>query len=165
VILKKHIYLSGFMGVGKTRIGRELAKKLGVRFIDTDAWIESSQNTRIAEIFKNQGEAYFRELETQTLTELSRHQPSVISLGGGTILRAVNREILKKGHWFFLHRPLAIIQKNLKFNAKRPLLNEHNWRDLYRNREPLYRLATHTLYCGSYSFEVIAQNIHNRIKA
>lgn len=139
--------MSGFMGVGKTRIGRELAKNLSVDFIDTDAEIVRTQNSSIAEIFKMVGEEYFRDQESKLLAELAARPPAVISLGGGLTLREANRKILKNGHWFFLHRPLDVIEKQLRFSDKRPLLSKDTWRDLYVAREPIYKLATHTLFC------------------
>ncbi len=161
--LKKHIYLSGFMGVGKTRVGRELAKSLGVDFIDTDAEIVRLQNSSIAEIFKMMGEEYFRDQESKLLTDLSTRPPAVVSLGGGCTLREANRHILKEGHWFFLHRPLDVVEKQLRFTEKRPLLNKDNWRDLYTAREPIYKLATHTLFCERDLPEIVCEKIRKII--
>jgi len=157
--LKKHIYLSGFMGVGKTRIGKELAKSLGVDFIDTDAEIVRLQNSSIGEIFRMVGEEYFREQESKLLVQLTAQTPAVVSLGGGITLREANREILKTGHWFFLHRPLDVIEKQLRFSDKRPLLHKDNWRELYAQREPIYTLATHTLYCEKDSPDTVCEKI------
>ena len=161
--LKKHIYLSGFMGVGKTRIGKELAKSLNVDFIDTDAEIVRSQNSSIAEIFRMVGEEYFRDLESKLLVELATRPPAVISLGGGLTLRETNRQILKDGHWFFLHRPIDVIEKQLRFSDKRPLLHKDSWRTLYVAREPIYKLATHTLFCERDYPEVVCAKIRKII--
>lgn len=151
------------MGVGKTRIGRELAKSLDVDFIDTDAEIVRRQNSSIAEMFRMVGEEYFRDQESKLLAELMNSPPSVISLGGGLTLREANRDILKNGHWFFLHRPLDVIEKQLRFTAKRPLLQQESWRDLYQSREAIYKLATHTLYCEQDSPQVVCEKIRKII--
>lgn len=147
------------MGVGKSRIGRELAARTGLRLIDLDAFIEAQQGQKIAEIFKEFDEEHFRRIETAALVKLRSSQPAIISLGGGATLKSPNRDICKTGHWFFLHRPLSLIEKRLKFSGKRPLLKKDSWKDLYRRREPIYRLATHTLYCENFSSEVIVGRI------
>lgn len=159
VHLKKHIYLSGFMGVGKSRVGRTLAQQMGCPYWDTDRVIETEEGSTIADIFLNKGEAYFRHLETKILRDLQNKNPGVVSLGGGAALRFQNREILKHGHWFFLHRPLSVIQKQLKFSHRRPLINPQNWKQLYQKREPVYFLANHILYCENFSYEVVCAKI------
>lgn len=151
------------MGVGKTRIGKELAKSLNVPFIDTDAEIVRLQNSSIADIFKYCGEPHFRKLESELLKTLSTTPPAVISLGGGMILSEDNRTLLKTGHWIFLHRPLDVIEKQLRFTEKRPLLNKDTWRELYLSREPLYKLATHTIFCESDSPSLVCQKIRKLI--
>ncbi len=157
---KPHIYLTGFMGVGKTKIGKTLAKMLHRPFFDLDAVIEKESGLTVAQIFSQFGEAGFRERETRALRRLAqRDVPAVISLGGGTILKAQNRTLLQNGHWFFLHRPLAQIALRLKNSQQRPLLAASNWSDLYRAREPYYRLAPYTLYCENFSFEVICARV------
>src|SRR3954469_10965926 len=89
------IFLTGFMGVGKTTVGKLLAKERGVAFIDTDHWIEKHAGKTVAEIFAKDGEERFRELEREALAELARDSSSrVIGLGGGAILDPANQKIL-----------------------------------------------------------------------
>ena len=89
------IILIGFMGVGKTSVGKKLAKKLEVDFIDTDCEIEKYANRTIPDIFEIYGETYFRGLETKVLKDLIQKDDIVISTGGGIITSKENREILK----------------------------------------------------------------------
>ena len=93
----KHIILIGFMGAGKSTMGKLIANKLGCRFIDTDTYIEKKEGRSISEIFADDGEEYFRNLETETVKELlMQKEKTVIAFGGGTPLKEENRELLRK---------------------------------------------------------------------
>ncbi len=92
---KQNIILTGFMGTGKSTVGKMLAKKLGYSFIDTDETIMSRCGITIAEIFKSQGEAAFRKMERSLALELSNQEGLVISTGGGMLLDSVNAELLE----------------------------------------------------------------------
>ena len=94
--MKGHLYLIGFMGVGKSAVSRSLSKKLAVSCMDTDAEIEQRQGAAIAQIFATQGEEAFRDMETALLTDLQKAEPMVISCGGGLTLREENRRIMKE---------------------------------------------------------------------
>ena len=96
--MKKNLVLCGFMGSGKSTIGRQLSEKLGMRFIDTDTYIEQKEGMTISQIFEEKGEEYFRELELETCRELSKLRGSIISTGGGTLLRDCNvtRPLLRR---------------------------------------------------------------------
>src|SRR5690349_9770471 len=118
----KNIYLTGFMGSGKSTIGQILAAKLNRRFLDTDALIEARTGKPIKTLFKSKGETYFRALESQVLRELSQKDNLVVSLGGGAILAPQNRDILRLGEWVFLHVPMSVIKNRLKNDKSRPLL-------------------------------------------
>ena len=105
--MEKNLALTGMMGVGKTTIGKRLAKKLNYAFVDIDKIIEKQEGESISSIFKNKGEDYFRKLETQqTLKELKKDK-SVISLGGGAFLNSTIRQCSKKH--FFGRNQVAII--------------------------------------------------------
>jgi shikimate kinase len=120
----KHIFLIGFMGSGKTTLGKRLARALNRNFIDTDAAIETQTGLKINEIFQNLGEAHFRSLETEWLTQLKLDAPAVIATGGGMPCFDDNLQILKnKGIVLYLQRPAKELFQRLK-NAKiqRPLL-------------------------------------------
>ena len=92
-----NIVLIGFMGSGKTTFGRWVSRRHNRKFYDTDEYIEKKQNTTISEIFATKGEEAFRDMETETVKELSDTLDNcVISVGGGLVLREVNRELLRK---------------------------------------------------------------------
>ena len=117
------IILIGFMGAGKTTVGKELAKN-GFELIDTDAYIEQCEKMSISKIFAEKGEAYFRQAETRALkTLLSQEKQFVISCGGGMPLREENRNLLKKlGMVVYLRiRPETVLTR-LKGDTTRPLL-------------------------------------------
>ena len=94
------IVLTGFMGTGKTSVGRELSKKLGHQFIDTDLLIEEREGMPISLIFKKKGEDYFREVEQTTVEEVSKMSNVVVATGGGVIKNKVNVNNLRRGKVF-----------------------------------------------------------------
>lgn len=119
-----NIILSGFMGSGKTTVGRTLARALHMRFIDMDRYIEQKTGMTVSAIFAQYGEAHFRALETETVRELSKDKRSVIATGGGTLMRQENVEAFHAGDGriYFLDVPLAALQERLKNDKRRPLL-------------------------------------------
>ena len=120
----KHIILIGFMGSGKSTMGRLIANKFQYAFVDTDHYIEKKEGRKISEIFTDDGEEYFRNLETEVLKELlDSEEKKVLALGGGTPLRAENRELLKKnGNVIFLKVTSEDAYQRLKDDSERPLL-------------------------------------------
>ena len=140
----ENIIISGFMGSGKTRIGRQLAAALNMDFIDMDSYIEKNAGKTISEIFAEHGEAYFRELESQTVCVLSRMKNCVIATGGGTLMRHENVEEFRKGGGaiYYLDVPLRALQERLKRDTRRPLLQTENRNAvierLLNERRPLY---------------------------
>ncbi len=94
--LQSFILLSGFMGAGKTTVGRRLAEKLGVDFVDLDALLESRRECTVAEFFATQGEAAFRDLESTLLDEVLAGAPAVVAVGGGSMLRAESRAAARR---------------------------------------------------------------------
>jgi shikimate kinase len=124
---KNLIYLTGFMGCGKSTIGPILANTLGWGFYDLDRVIEGRQKRRITEIFEAEGEAFFRKLETDVLTELSKLDRFVISLGGGTIISDINLGVLKKsGKIVYLYTSPELIYDRLKHKRDRPIFKKEN---------------------------------------
>lgn len=123
-LLSGNIILSGFMGCGKSTIGRQLAAALDMKFVDMDRWIEKNEGRTVREIFDEKGEAYFRELETQTVREFSKSRDYVIATGGGTLMRSENVEAFHRGGGviYYLDVPLAALQERLKNDRRRPLL-------------------------------------------
>ncbi|NJL01469.1 MAG: shikimate kinase [Spirulinaceae cyanobacterium RM2_2_10] len=116
------IYLIGMMGAGKSTVGRALAKQLEYRFFDSDDLIEKVSQQAIADLFAHQGEAAFRDLETQVLQQLAACARSVIATGGGIVLRQQNWSYLQEGLVIWLDAPVDILVSRLRDDTSRPLL-------------------------------------------
>lgn len=143
---KDNIVLCGFMGSGKTTVGRKLARLTGLEFVDLDRYIESKAGMTIPEIFAQHGEAYFRDLESQCLREVAARRGLVLSLGGGAVLRPENVQAVKEhGLLILLDTPFFRIVKNLSYSTNRPLLDKEDklaeTRRLYQARRPIYEKA------------------------
>ena len=146
-LLDGNIILCGFMGSGKSTVGRLLSKKTGLLLIDTDEFIEQETGVTIAEIFRVSGEAYFRDLEHQAVASLSQTTGKLISAGGGTLLYKRNVDILKKsGKIVLLDASLPKIMSRLEGDTTRPLLNHPNRNEtitrLFSARTPVYRAVS-----------------------
>lgn len=143
---KKHIFLIGFMGTGKSTVSRELKYLCGRPEIDTDSWIEEQEGRTISEIFETEGEEYFREKETAMLDELGTRKPSIISCGGGMALRELNiRKMQALGSVVLLTAEPETVYERVKTMNNRPLLkgnmNVGYIRELMDKRMPLYERA------------------------
>lgn len=142
-----NIVLSGFMGSGKTTIGRRLASALHMKFVDMDLYIEKKTGMTVSEIFAQHGEAYFRQLETETVRELAQEKHYVIATGGGTLMQPVNVEAFHKGggEILYLDVPLRALQERLKNDKRRPLLQTEDRNavieKLLNERKPKYLAA------------------------
>ena len=141
----KHIILIGFMGAGKSTMGKLIANKLGCRFIDTDTYIEKKEGRSIQDIFTDDGEDYFRSAETEVLRELLKaDEKYVLALGGGTPLLEENRELLKASDAYviFLKISAKDAYERLKDDVSRPLLQGTNVKEkiesLLQMRNPVY---------------------------
>jgi len=119
-----NIYLIGMMGSGKSTVGHLLAHELDYRFFDTDLVIEKVANQSINQIFEKEGETYFRTLETEILEQLSSYTRSVISTGGGIILKQKNWSYLRYGLTIWLDVDVNILVTRLAEDETRPLLKE-----------------------------------------
>lgn len=142
--------LVGLPGSGKSAIGKEAARRLGVPFSDCDKAIERELGCTIAELFEHEGEAAFREREAETLAALVDAGPSVIATGGGAVLRSDNRDLLRtRTVCVFLHAGHDLLWKRLRRDRRRPLLKvadpEARLRELSAEREPLYRETAHVI--------------------
>ncbi len=119
----KNIVLTGFMGAGKSSVGRKLAERLGMSVIDTDDLIERSAGMRIFEIFAKHGEPHFRELEKKAVAEASKLENRVIITGGGVVLKEENvKNLRKNGIIIYLHARPDVIYSRIKHESHRPLL-------------------------------------------
>jgi shikimate kinase len=149
------VALVGFMGSGKTTVGRTLAAILGLRFIDLDAAIEIAAGKSVGGIFAEEGEAAFRVREAEALRSFaSRGEGMILACGGGVIVSEANRRTLGEGFFtVWLDVPFSELMKRLSSEAERaarPLLRSESYRleaeALYRSRMPLYREASRIAY-------------------
>ena len=153
-MIKGPIFLTGFMGVGKTRVGRILAWQLGHCFLDTDRMIEQRAGKSIAEIFADEGEAHFRQLERTCVLETCQRPDAVVALGGGAITRADNVEAVRcAGVLVCLKADVETIFARVRRRSNRPLLaglepqaQRAKIESLLRERTPYYDQADIELY-------------------
>jgi shikimate kinase len=137
-----NLYLVGFMGTGKTTVGRAIAFRLGAKLIDVDAEIERLQGKPIPQIFSEQGEPAFRAME-RALIETG-HPPAgcIVACGGGLVVQPGMLELLKsKGVVICLHASLETALKRTRYGKNRPMLSGNDPREIYTAREPIYRKA------------------------
>jgi len=145
------IYLVGFMGSGKTTVGRLLADRLGWSFVDLDAEIEAERNASITEIFDKQGEEHFRRLETEAIRrrvrQIQRGRPAVVALGGGAFAQGVNYALLEEnGVTVWLDCPLELVRKRVSQNSDRPLARDpKQFEELYHARRQAYARADYRI--------------------
>jgi shikimate kinase len=162
----KNLTLTGMMGVGKSTIGKNLAKKLNYKFIDIDKLIEAQEGLSINSIFKNKSESYFRKIENDiSLSELKK-ESVVISLGGGAFLNNSIRATAKKlSVSFWLDVPIEELIKRLKKNKQRPLLFNKNLNEtvkkIYFDRKNIYNEADFKIKCNSLKSDQIVKKILN----
>lgn len=141
----KNLVLVGFMGTGKTEVGRLLACSLNRRFLDTDQVLVERAGLPVAEIFQQYGEAYFRQLERELVAELAKQAGLVIATGGGIVLSRENVALLRRSSFVvWLDAELADLKERLAGDTTRPLLaGGVELAELYAGREHLYRAAAH----------------------
>ncbi|WP_319370420.1 shikimate kinase [uncultured Ilyobacter sp.] len=145
--MKDNIALIGFMGSGKTTVGRQLAKALEMKFVDIDKLIVERESKNISEIFSEKGEEYFRRLEKQIVVEESKENNVIISTGGGVIIDNDNIKNLRKSSFVvFLDCEVECIYNRVKRRKNRPLLNVENMyetiQELYEKRKVLYKISS-----------------------
>ena len=162
--LKKNLVLLGMMGVGKTGIGKYVAKRLKTNFFDIDKLIEKKNEIKIAEIFKVKGEVFFRkEEEFVTIKYLNKKQGSIISLGGGGFINdKIRKKVLSDCISIWLNVNLEIIRKRLKNSKKRPLINnnkQNNIDKIFMERKKIYSLADHEINCDNLNLNQISNRI------
>lgn len=144
--LRKPVVLVGMMGAGKTAVGRELAQRLGVAFVDSDAEIERAADRSVAEIFARDGEGFFRDREAEVIARLLQGAPCVLAVGGGAFLREETRaRIAERGIAVWLRADLELLWTRVRRKDTRPLLQTPDpygtLKDLVARRDPVYALA------------------------
>ncbi len=145
-MLKKPVTVVGMMGAGKTAVGKALATRLGVPFLDSDAEIEAAANMTIAEVFQRDGEAFFRDREAEVIARLLSTGPIVLSTGGGAFLAERNRDAISAaGVSLWLRADLDLLWQRVRHKTTRPLLRTADPKktlgEIYAARQPIYALA------------------------
>ena len=161
--IKKNLVLLGMMGVGKTRIGEYVAKRLKINFFDIDKFVEKKNEMKITEIFKTRGEIYFRNEEEFVTMKYLNKRGSIISLGGGGFINDKIREkVLSECISVWLNVNLKTIHKRLKNSKIRPLANNDNQNNLgkiFLERKKIYSLADHEINCDNLNIDKISKKI------
>ncbi len=168
----RHIFLTGFMGSGKTTIGKKIARRINRPFYDCDQQIEKQTNCSIPEIFEYEGEQKFRKYEQQIINKLAGHlQPAVIALGGGALMHRQNLETVKQhGQLIYLKSHPDLIWQRIRLNRNRPLLIsgqkvlskeefDQKISGLMVDREKGYLCADMVVDCGRKKADEIAELI------
>lgn len=145
-VLRRTIVLVGMMGSGKTAIGRTLAHRLGVPYVDSDAEIETAANATISEIFEKSGEPFFRDREAEIIARLLQSAPCVLSTGGGAYLADRNRAAISQhGVAIWLDADLDLLWERVRHKDTRPLLRTADPRktlgEIFVARNPIYAMA------------------------
>ncbi|MBU8908984.1 shikimate kinase [Desertibacillus haloalkaliphilus] len=161
------IYLTGFMGAGKTTVGQQLAEFLSFEVVDTDQYIENKLGQTIPDIFAKEGEQAFRTYETEALNEITG-ESLIVTTGGGIIQKKENRDIMKKkGVIIYLHCELEEIFNRLEGDESRPLLkgkNKEQVATLFADRLPHYEDANHVVDTTNQSLEDIVYTIKKKVE-
>ncbi len=165
-----NIFLVGLMGSGKTTIGRALAKKLNLRFVDADHEIEARTGATIPLIFEIEGEASFRQREADVIRDLTAQQGIVLATGGGAVLNEQSRRYLhERGTVIYLRASVNSILQRTSHDRNRPLLQTADPRarieELSKQRAPLYQQVAHiTIETGRPNVQSVVQNILTQLE-
>jgi len=169
--MKSSIALIGFMGVGKTAVGKALADKLGKEFVELDSQIEQKAGKSITQIFEQDGEIAFRELEIESVKQVSEKKNTVIACGGGVVLNKINIDRLRENARivYLVASPQIILKRILKGGEKRPLVNVSDKavtiRELLKFRKPFYeRAADITINTSNLSVNSVVKQIISRLR-
>lgn len=160
----KSLVFIGLMGAGKSAIGRRVAARLGLSFLDADTEIEHAAGQKIADIFEDHGEGYFRDREEKIIDRLLQNGPVVLATGGGAFMSEVTQaNIAKSAVSIWLKADLDVLMERVSRRDHRPLLRTENPRDVMKNlmdeRYPIYGLADITIKSRDVSHETIVQEI------
>jgi shikimate kinase len=164
------VFLIGFMGVGKTTVGKIVANKLNYKFIDTDSEIESKSKMKISEIFVRLGENHFRKLETNLLNDIIKSENNIIiSTGGGMPIFNNNIKLLKEnGISIWLKADDKKILSNLQHDKTRPLLNKNKKeeiiKEMLKQRSKMYSMADYTISVDEKNIQQVVNDILGVLK-
>ncbi len=164
-----NIYIIGFMGTGKTAVSKALSRKTGKKRLDLDNLIETRENRKIAQIFTESGEAHFRKLEKEALTQVSQEQGIIVDCGGGIVLDKDNIELMKKsGIMICLTASPEVILERTKRHSHRPLLNVPDPKakiiELLEARKQFYDQANYVVDTSDFKVEEVVIKILENIK-
>jgi len=167
---RRSIVLVGMMGAGKSSVGRRLAARLGIPFVDADAEIEIAAGMAIAEIFEQHGEPYFRAGEARVIARLLESGPQVLATGGGAFVNADTRAAIgQKGVSIWLKAELDVLMRRVKRRADRPLLQTEDpaatLKKLMADRYPIYAQADMTVQSRDIPHEKIVEEILESLTA
>ncbi len=161
----RNVYLCGFMGCGKSHLGRMLAKRLGCRFVDLDSYIEEKEGMTIPEIFSIHGEPYFREAESRYIREMP--EDCVVATGGGAIINPVTAETARNsGRVVFLDARFELCYERIKGDNRRPLVmknTKEQLRELYSARREVYRKNAVVVVDANLTDTDIVNEIHKNL--
>ncbi|HZS63757.1 MAG TPA: shikimate kinase [Xanthobacteraceae bacterium] len=161
---RRSLVLVGMMGAGKSSIGRKLASRLGLRFVDADTEIERAAGMTIGDIFAGYGESYFRAGEARVIARLLDDGPQVLATGGGAIMDSKTREAIRaKAISIWLKADVDVLMRRIKRRSDRPMLQtddpEGTLRQLLKEREPVYAQADVTVHSREVPHDAIINDI------
>ncbi len=163
--INKSLALIGMMGTGKSTIGREVAKKIKIKFVDLDKIIEKNEGQSIVELFKKKGEKYFRDIEEKTFFSLDSSEQIILATGGGAFLnKKIREDILKSYISVWLNASIETLVERVSYNInKRPLINVDNVTDsiktLKKLRDPIYKEANFEINCDQFVRDVVIKKV------
>ena len=165
----KNIVLFGFMGTGKSVVGEKVARALGMKYVDMDEIIEEKEGRTISDIFANDGEEYFRQVESETAVELARKDGLVISTGGGVVLNNENVKTLERtGIGICLNADAKVVYDRVKDESHRPLLEVENSKEkieeLLELRAPFYARVSHHIDTSNLSVDEVIQAVMDIVR-
>ncbi|MBN8532156.1 MAG: shikimate kinase [Alphaproteobacteria bacterium] len=168
--LPKPVVLVGLMGAGKSTIGRRLARKLNLEFVDSDQEIENAAHCSISDIFEIQGEAYFRELERKVIGRLLDRAPHVLATGGGAFIQEETRTLIKRNAIsIWLRADLDVLVERVSRRNVRPLLEKGDKRDilsrLMEERYPIYANADIAIDSSDGEHHIVVHKIVDALRS
>ena len=168
--VKKNIFLVGFMGCGKTTVGRKLAQRLGYGFVDLDQLLVEREGRSIPDVFAESGEQYFRDCESAVLAEQGDRDATVFATGGGIVGRAGNRQLMKSlGAVIYLRLSWATLERRLSKSSGRPLADPQSGmepiRQLWQSRLPWYEEADLAVDADQLGVNGVVSSIMNMLNS